>query len=123
MGEKMSFLYNEENQCFCMELNDILFSCEVDYPFLEFFAERLAQKYKSRLPFIAEYVVGNKEFIETYGGMSQEEFLIMLEEMTIPWIFLKENNSGTIAYCDSEYVIEFCFRGDFEMFSDFSIDE
>lgn len=119
----MAFLYNEENQCFSMELNNILFSCETECQLFASVAERLAKKYKTRLPFIAEYIVGNKEFLETYGVMSKEDFLIMLEEMTIPWIFLKENNSGTIAYCDSEYVIEFCFHGDFEEFNDFSIYE
>lgn len=119
----MAFLYDKENQCFSMELNDILFSCENECQIFESIAERLAKKYKTRLPFIAEYVVGNKEFFEAYGVMSKEDFLIMLEEMTIPWIFLKDNNSGTIAYCDSEYVIEFGFYGDFEEFSDFSIDE
>lgn len=119
----MAFQYDAENQCFSMELNDILFSCEIEYQCFESIAENLAQKYKTRLPFIAEYIVGNKEFLETYGVMSKDDFLIMLEEMTIPWIFLKENNCGTIAYCDSEYVIELCFRGDFEEFSDLSIDE
>ena len=42
--------------------------------------------------------------------------------MTIPWVFLKDNNFGTIAYADSDYVIEFSFIGDFEKFSDLSID-
>ena len=46
----------------------------------------------------------------------------MLKEMTIPWIFLEENASGTIAYCDPDYVIEFAFSGDFESFCDFHID-
>ena len=36
--------------------------------------------------------------------------------------FLKDGNSGTIAYCDSDYVIELSFTGDFEKFSDLSID-
>ena len=119
----MAVQYDAENQCFSTELNDILFSCESEYQLFESDAERLGKKYKDRLPFIAEYIVGNKEFLETYGAMSKEQFLMMLEEMTIPWIFLNESNSGTIAYCDSEYVIELCFRGDFEEFSGLSIDE
>lgn len=119
----MGFVYNEENKCFSMELNDILFSCETDSRLFEFIAERLAKKYKDRLPFIIEYIVESKEFIKTYGVMSKEDFLPLLKEMTIPWIFLKENNSGTIAYCDSEYVIEFCFHNDFEEFSDLEIYE
>lgn len=49
------------------------------------------------------------------------QLIKQLEEMTIPWIFLKENNSETMAYCDSEYVIAFCFRGDFEESNNFSI--
>lgn len=85
-------------------------------------ADRLAREYKSKLPLIAEYIVKNIEFIETYGDISKEDFMVMLNNMTIPWIFLKENNSGTVAYCDSDYVIEFAFIGDFEEFSDFSID-
>lgn len=118
----MGFVYNEENQCFSMELNDILFSCEKQNPLFAAVAEGLAERYKAKLPSIAEYIVGNEEFIETYGEISKEEFLIMLEEMTIPWIFLKENNAGTIAYGDCDYVIEFSFVGDFEKFDEFSID-
>ena len=118
----MAFLYDEENQCYSMEWDGILFSCETECQLFVTVAERLAKKYKTRLPFIVEYIIGNKEFLETYGVMSKEDFMIRLEEMTIPWIFLGENNSGTIAYGDSGYVIEFCFRGDFEEFSDFSID-
>ena len=118
----MAFIYSEENQCFTMELNDILFSCETQNPLFEAIAARLAGEYKLKLPLIAEYIVKNNEFIETYGEISKEDFMIMLDNMTIPWIFLKENNSGTIAYCDSDYVIEFAFKGDFDEFGDFSID-
>lgn len=118
----MAFIYSEENQCFTMELNDILFSCETQNPLFEAVAERLARKYKSKLPFIAEYIVKNNQFIETYGEVSKEEFMTILDNMTIPWIFLKDNNCGTIAYGDFDYVIEFAFYGDYEEFSDFSID-
>lgn len=119
----MAFQYDDENQCFSMEMNGILFSCETENQISVPIAERLAKNYKTRLPFIVEYIIGNTEFLETYGVMSKEDFMIKLDEMTIPWIFLKEDYSGTIAYCDSEYVIELCFRGDFEEFSDFSINE
>lgn len=118
----MAFLYDEKNQCYSMEWDGILFSCETECQLFVPIAERLAKKYKTRLPFIVEYMIGNKEFLDTYGVMSKEDFMIRLEEMTIPWIFLGEDNSGTIAYGDSGYVIEFGFRGDFEEFSDFSID-
>lgn len=118
----MAFLYNEEMQCYCMELNDILFSCETPDIHYESIANGLAEKYESKLPLIAEYIVHHDEFIEVYGETSREELLEMMEEMTIPWIFLKDNNSGTIAYCDPDYVIEFSFEGEFEKFSDLSID-
>ena len=112
----MAFVYSEENLCFSMELNDILFSCETPNQLFESVAKRLAKEYKEKLPLIADYI------IKTYGIISKEIFLVMLEKMTIPWIFLKENNSGTIAYSDSDYVIELSFTGDFEKFGDFSID-
>ena len=118
----MAFVYNEEMQCFSKELNDILFSCEVLDSILEIAANRLAEIYESKLPLIAEYIVSNSEFLKVYGEMSKEELLESLKKMTIPWIFLKDNNSGTIAYADSDYVIEFSFIGDFERFSDLSID-
>ena len=118
----MAFVYNEETQCFSKELNDILFSCEVLDSILEITANRLAKIYESKLPLIAEYIVSNNEFLKVYGEMSKEELLESLKKMTIPWIFLKDNNSGTIAYADSDYVIEFSFIGDFERFSDLSID-
>ena len=38
----MSFQYDAENQCFSMELNDILFSCESEYQRFESIAENLA---------------------------------------------------------------------------------
>lgn len=118
----MAFVYSEENLCFSMELNDILFSCETPNQLFESVAKRLAKEYKEKLPLIADYIIKNSEFIKTYGIISKEIFLVMLEKMTIPWIFLKENNSGTIAYSDSDYVIELSFTGDFEKFGDFSID-
>ena len=118
----MAFVYDEANQCFSMELNNIRFSCVTLDSHFEFVANRLAREYESRLPSIAEYIVSNDKFLETYGEISREELLQMLQEMTIPWIFLKDGNSGTIAYCDSNYVIEFSFTGDFENFSDLSID-
>lgn len=118
----MAFVYNEEMQCFSKELSDILFSCEVSDSILETMANRLATIYESKLPLIAEYIVSNSEFNNVYGEMSKEELLELLKKMTIPWIFLKDNNSGTIAYADSDYVIEFSFIGDFEKFSDLSID-
>lgn len=121
-GDTMAFVYNEETQCFSKELNDILFSCEVLDSILEITANRLAKIYESKLPLIAEYIVSNNEFLKVYGEMSKEELLESLKKMTIPWIFLKDNNSGTIAYADSDYVIEFSFIGDFERFSDLSID-
>ena len=121
-GDTMAFVYNEETQCFSKELNDILFSCEVPDSILEITANRLAKIYESKLPSIAEYIVSNSEFLKVYGEMSKEELLGSLKEMTIPWIFLKDNNSGTIAYADSDYVIEFAFIGDFDWFSDLSID-
>lgn len=118
----MAFVYDERNSCYSMEKNDILFSCEyLDISF-EKTANRLAEKYKRNLSAIAEYILNNEVFIETYGKKSEKELFEMLEEMTKPWIFLKDVNSGTIAYCDSDYVIEFSFWGDFEEFSDFSID-
>ena len=120
--DTMAFVYNEETQCFSKELNDILFSCEVLDSILEITANRLAEIYESKLPLIAEYIVSNSEFPKVYGEMSKEELLESLNKMTIPWIFLKDNNSGTIAYADSDYVIEFSFIGDFERFSDLSID-
>ena len=101
----MAFVYSEENLCFSMELNDILFSCETPNQLFESVAKRLAKEYKEKLPLIADYIIKNSEFIKTYGIISKEIFLVMLEKMTIPWIFLKENNSGTIAYSDSDYVI------------------
>ena len=118
----MAFVYDEENQCFFMQLNNIRFSCETLDSHFEAVANILAREYKSKLPSIAEYIVNNNQFTETYGGISKEELLQMLKKMTIPWIFLKDGNSGTIAYCDSDYVIEFSFTGDFEKFSDLSID-
>ena len=121
-GDTMAFVYNEETQCFSKELNDILFSCEVLDSILEITANRLAKIYESKLPLIAEYIVSNNEFLKVYGEMSKEELLESFKKMTIPWIFLKDNNSGTIAYADSDYVIEFSFIGDFERFSDLSID-
>ena len=118
----MAFVYNEEMQCFSKEFSDILFSCEVPDSILETTADRLAKIYESKLPLIAEYIVGNSEFVEVYGEMSKGELLELFEKMTIPWIFLKDDHSGTIAYADSDYVIEFSFIGDFEKFSDLSID-
>lgn len=118
----MAFVYNEEMQCFSKELSDILFSCEVSDSILETTANRLAKVYESKLPLIAEYIVNNSEFLKVYGEMSKEDLLEILKKMTMPWIFIKDNNSGTIAYADSDYVIEFSFIGDFEKFSDLSID-
>ena len=118
----MAFVYNEEMQCFFIELNDILFSCEVPDSILEATANRLAKIYESKLPLIAEFIVSNSEFINVYGEMSKEELFELLNKMTIPGVFFKDNNSGTIAYADSDYVIEFSFIGDFEKFSDLSID-
>lgn len=105
-----------------METDNILFSCETISPLLEAAASQLEKEYENKLPSIAEYIVSNAEFQETYGKLSGEELLIMLKEMTIPWIFLKDNDCGTIAYCDADYVIEFAFSGNFEQFYDFSID-
>ena len=118
----MAFVYDEENQCFSMEVNNIRFSCETLDSHIEAAANRLAKKYESKLPSIAEYIVGNEKFLEIYGEISKEELLQMFQEMTNPWIFLQNDNSGTIAYCDPDYVIEFSFTGDFEKFSDLSID-
>lgn len=117
----MAFIYDEENQCFSMETNHILFSCETYNPLFEDTANRLAEEYENRLPSIAEYIASNIELKKLYGELTKEEFLKMLEEMTIPWIFLKDNNCGTIAYCDEDYVIEFAFSGNFEQFYDLSI--
>lgn len=118
----MAFVYDERNSCYSMEKDGILFSCEyLDISF-EKTADKLAEKYKRNLSTIAEYILNQEVFIETYGKKSEKELFEMLEEMTIPWIFLKDANSRTIAYCDSNYVIEFSFLGDFEEFSDFSID-
>lgn len=118
----MVFKYDEENQCFSMELNNIRFSCETLDAHFDFTANRLAKEYESKLPLIAEYIVTNDKFLETYGEISRKKLLQMFQEMTIPWIFLKDGNSGTIAYCDSNYVIELSFTGDFEKFSNLSID-
>lgn len=118
----MIFSYCEKDQCYSAESGDILFSCEKLGPVLEIYADRLAGIYKEKLPFIAEYIVKNTDFIEVYGRLSEEEFLCMLETMPIPWVFIREDDSGTIAYCDSDYVIELFFTGDFEKMSDLSID-
>lgn len=118
----MTFVYNEEMKCFSKELSDILFSCEVPDSIIEATSNRLAEIYESKVPLIAEYIVSNSEFINVYGEMSKEGLLELLKKMTIPWVFFKDNNSGTIAYADSDYVIEFSFTGDFEKFSDLSID-
>ena len=88
---------------------------------LEATASRLVKIYESELLLIAEYIVSNSEFINVYGKMSKEE-LLEYKKMSISWVFLKDNNFGTIAYADSDYVIEFSFIGDFEKFSDLSID-
>lgn len=119
----MSFVYDDENQCYSMTLNDILFSCEALELEYESIAKRLSEKYNNALPVIASYISNNEEFIETYGRMSDEDVLEMLEdeEMTIPWIFIKGVTNGTIAYCDEDYVIEFCFYGYFERFEDLEI--
>ncbi|MBD5085435.1 MAG: hypothetical protein HDT33_10400 [Clostridiales bacterium] len=118
----MDFLYDRENLCFSVEQNDIRFSCEQPTPSLKAFANRLARKYRDRLPFLAEFVVKSDEFLETYGVLSADEFMALLKEMTIPWVFLHSGHHGTIAYCDSDYVIEFAFTGDFETFDDLSVD-
>ncbi len=118
----MAFVYDEENQCFSMETDNILFSCETFNPIFEIAASQLEKEYENRLPSIAEYIVSNTEFQEIYGELSREEFLEMLKEMTIPWIFLHDTDCGTIAYCDADNVIEFAFSGNFERFYDFSID-
>ena len=80
----MAFVYSEENLCFSMELNDILFSCETPNQLFESVAKRLAKEYKEKLPLIADYIIKNSEFIKTYGIISKEIFLVMLEKMTIP---------------------------------------
>lgn len=118
----MAFVYDEKNQCFSMETDCILFSCETLNPIFEAAASQLEKEYGNRLPSIAEYIVSNAEFQEIYGELSGEEFLEMLEEMTIPWVFLKDNDRRTIAYCDADYVIEVAFSGNFEQFCDISID-
>lgn len=115
------FCYEEENQCYSAEIHKIRFSCdEIDTTYI-IYADKLAENYKECKELIAEYICSNTEFIETYGKLSVEEVLVLLEEMTMPWIFLNEHNMATIAYADCDYVIQFDFSGIFEAFCNFGI--
>ncbi len=118
----MAFVYDKENQCYSMIINNIQFSCETLDCVFEDTAAKLARVYESRLSLIAQYIVSNAVFQEVYGTLTTKECLKLLETMTIPWIFLKDTGCHTIAYCDTDYVIEFVFSGNFEHFRDLSID-
>ena len=63
----MDFQYYEENRCFSMERHNILFSRKTRCQLYKSVAGRLAKNYRARLLFAVEYIVGNKEFFETYG--------------------------------------------------------
>lgn len=118
----MGFVYDSENQCFSMEIDNILFSCETLDQSLESVAARLAEIYEKSLPAIAGYVVGSSEFLDVYGEMTKEELLNLFRQIPNPWIFLQSNGSGTIAFCTPDYVIELAFAGDFKQFESLHID-
>ena len=117
------FKYVEENSCYSWETDEMIIST-YDAPDaeLENYARIIKEAYTGAIEAIAQYICAEKEFIECYGRYSPKKTMkILKNNMTIPWIFLKKNSIGTIAYCDEDYVIEFEFEGCFTNFKKFQI--
>lgn len=117
------FEYDEETKVYSWKLDNMIISCETEPDAVKkHYGEMLKEQYEQNLNSIAEYICKEREFKEVYGRYSAKQTLKMLKcNMTIPWIFIKGSNMGTIAWCDENYVMEFEFEDCFQNFKEFQI--
>ena len=117
------FEYDEETKVYSWKLDNMIISCEIEPDAAKkHYGEMLKEQYEQNLNAIAEYICKEREFKEVFGRYSAKRTLKMLKcDMTIPWIFIKDSNMGTIAWCDENYVIEFAFDNCFQNCKEFLI--
>lgn len=112
-------------QGYCVELKKLLFVCGRKDKYYKKQIRALADAYyQTKEKEIVVYMIHQKQFIQVYGEITEDEMLIQIDEMPfMPRIYLQKEMCGTIVYADEINVIKISFEGMFENLCDIIIEE
>lgn len=111
------FHYSEEYEAYLAEQDGIEFLCEEPAPEYTAWMERLAERYKERLPELAAFML--EELDGIYGPLTAEEFIPQLGR---PQIDLERSAVRYLEHDFDDHILEVEFEGDLEEFLYFAMD-